>query len=169
MNCVVCNKKLNSRNKIGFCRKHRSRSPQRKAYRQDWVKDHQEQYAESKKQWNRRNLQYFVDYRNKNLSNKIAHSLRVRLRRVVRTGSAVKNLGCSVSEFLVHLEAKFTEGMSWNNYGKWHIDHIRPLSSFDLTDPLQLAAACNYKNLQPLWAFDNISKNGKLEYTPKSA
>lgn len=169
MNCTVCDKKLNSHNKIGVCRKHRSKSPQLKAYRDKWIAGHKEQYAESKKQWGRRNLKYYVDYRNNNLSKKIAHALRVRLRRLIKTGSAVRNLGCSVTEFLIHLEAKFTKGMTWQNYGKWHIDHIKPLSRFDLTNPKELATACNYKNLQPLWAFDNISKNAKLEYTPKSA
>lgn len=66
-------------------------------------------------------------------------------------------------EFMAYLEAKFTDGMSWKNYGKWHIDHIKPLASFDLTDPEQVKAACHFTNLQPLWASDNISKGAKTE------
>lgn len=169
MNCTVCNKKLRTHNKIGTCRAHRAQSPIRQAYEKSWQQDNQKQYAAAKKQWGRRNLKYYVDYRNNNLSHKIAHSLRVRLRRVVKTGSAVKNLGCSIPEFLAHLESKFTTGMSWNNYGKWHIDHIKPLSSYDLTNPEQLILACHYSNLQPLWAAENISKNGRTDYYPKSA
>ena len=53
--------------------------------------------------------------------------------------------------------------MNWDNYGtKWHIDHIKPLSNFDLTDKKQLLEAINYKNLQPLWAEQNLSKGNRL-------
>lgn len=48
--------------------------------------------------------------------------------------------------------------MSWENYGQWEVDHIKSLASFDLTDPIQLAEACNFSNLQPLWALDNNRK-----------
>jgi hypothetical protein len=49
--------------------------------------------------------------------------------------------------------------MSWDNYGEWQIDHIKPLSKFDLTDRQQLHEACNFNNLQPLWAEDNLAKS----------
>jgi hypothetical protein len=54
--------------------------------------------------------------------------------------------------------------MSWDNYGKygWHIDHIKPCSSFDLSDRKQLLECFNYRNLQPLWALDNLKKGSKL-------
>lgn len=71
------------------------------------------------------------------------------------------NLGCSIEDLKKHLESKFTEGMSWYNYGKWHIDHIKPLAKFDLTNHEELLEACHYSNLQPLWAFDNLSKGAK--------
>ena len=51
--------------------------------------------------------------------------------------------------------------MTWKNYGKWHIDHIKPFASFDLTEPKQQKLVCNYKNLQPLWAKENLSKGDK--------
>lgn len=169
MNCVICDKKLRKDNTLGYCRQHRSQSPKRKAYESAWQDENWNQYAAAKKQWGRRNLGYFVEYRNNDMSKKIAHNLRVRLRRLVKTGSAVKNLGCSVPEFLAHLESKFTERMTWSNYGQWHIDHIQPLSSFNLESAEQLVVACHYTNLQPLWAEENISKGAKLEYNPKSA
>jgi hypothetical protein len=67
--------------------------------------------------------------------------------------------------FLKYLESKFQSGMTWENYGKngWHIDHIRPLSSFNLIDDKQLKLACHYTNLQPLWAKDNLVKSNKWE------
>ena len=70
-------------------------------------------------------------------------------------------IGCSPSQLKSYLEKQFHDGMSWDNYGKWHVDHIKPLCSFDLTIEENLHTAWNYKNLQPLWASDNCSKGGK--------
>lgn len=75
-----------------------------------------------------------------------------------KAGSAVRDLGCTIPELRVWLEAKFQTGMTWENQGAWHIDHIVPLAKFDLTDREQLLQACNYTNLQPLWATDNLQK-----------
>ena len=71
------------------------------------------------------------------------------------------SLGCSMSELMSHLESKFLPGMSWNNRNQWHVDHIKPLYAFDLTDPEQQAVAFHYSNLQPLWALDNMRKGGR--------
>lgn len=70
----------------------------------------------------------------------------------------------SVEDLVAYLESKFQDGMTWENYGSdWHIDHIRPCASFDLTDPSQLAECFHYTNLQPLWAYDNLSKGARWE------
>lgn len=68
--------------------------------------------------------------------------------------------GCSREQLRAHFEAKFQPGMSWENYGAhgWHIDHVRPCATFDLTDPEQQRACFHYSNLQPLWARDNLAK-----------
>ena len=81
-----------------------------------------------------------------------------------KSGSAVKDLGCTIEELKQYLESKFSPGMTWDNHGLngWHIDHIKPLVSFDLTDRKQLLEACHYTNLQPLWAKDNLSKSDKI-------
>jgi hypothetical protein len=98
---------------------------------------------------------------------RISLSLRARLNTAVRNnykaGSAISDLGCSVEELKVYLESKFQPGMSWDNYGKkgWHIDHIRALANFDLTDREQVKEACHYTNLQPMWALENILKSNK--------
>jgi hypothetical protein len=68
----------------------------------------------------------------------------------------------NIEHIRAHLESKFQPGMTWANYGQWEIDHIKPLSRFDLTDPEQLKQACHYTNLQPLWAADNRKKNNKV-------
>lgn len=107
--------------------------------------------------------------RRRDIQVKLAHNLRVRLRcavgRGTKKGSAVRDLGCSVAECKAYLESKFQSGMTWENYGKdgWHIDHIKPLSAFDLSDREQLIQACHYSNLQPLWAVDNRRKSDKYE------
>ena len=72
-------------------------------------------------------------------------------------------LGCSFLSFTKRLESQFKKGMNWNNYGKWHIDHIRPCASFDLTDPEQQKQCFHYTNLQPLWAEDNLRKSDNWE------
>ena len=95
---------------------------------------------------------------------KLAKVLRTRLymavRNTHRSGIAVRELGCSIQELKSHLEQMFIDGMSWENWGRsgWHIDHIKPITRFDLTDPKQVAKACHFTNLQPLWASDNLRK-----------
>jgi hypothetical protein len=86
------------------------------------------------------------------------------LRNKSKTGSAVRDLGCTIPELEKHLEAQFQPGMTWDNYGNggWVIDHIIPLSVWDLEDREQLLHACNWQNLQPLWEKDNISKGNKI-------
>ena len=70
-------------------------------------------------------------------------------------------LGYSRAEFVEHIERQFLPGMSWDNYGDWHIDHIVPLSSFEInsaSDP-SLVRAWSLTNLRPLWAIDNLRKS----------
>lgn len=103
---------------------------------------------------------------------KLAHSLRSRLytaiKRSYKSGSAVADLGCSIEFLKKHLESQFQPGMSWENYGKngWHIDHKKPLSSFDLESRDEFLIACHYTNLQPLWEIDNLRKYNKLDWKP---
>src|SRR5690606_31271510 len=100
---------------------------------------------------------------------KLAKNLRGRLHSVLKknskVGSAVRDLGCTLAELKLYLESKLQPGMTWENYGKfgWHIDHIKPLASFDLTDSNQLKEAVHYSNLQPLWAVDNLKKGKRYE------
>ena len=54
--------------------------------------------------------------------------------------------------------------MNWDNYGQWHIDHIRPCASFNLLDPIEQKICFHYTNLQPLWAEDNLKKSNKENY-----
>ena len=98
------------------------------------------------------------------LSCVLRNRLNTAIKENYKIGSAVKDLGCSIDELKAYLESKFRTGMTWDNYGHqgWHIDHIKPLASFDLTDRNQLLEACHYTNLQPLWANENLSKGDKI-------
>jgi DNA/RNA endonuclease G (NUC1) len=71
-------------------------------------------------------------------------------------------LGCPIDIFRAHLEKQFKPGMSWSNYGKWHIDHIRPCASFDLSKQEEQKKCFHYTNLQPLWALDNLHKSSRI-------
>ena len=97
---------------------------------------------------------------------KLSRALRNRLYVIKKqkSGSAIKDLGCTIEELKSYLESKFLPGMTWDNWSidGWHIDHIKPLSSFDLTDRQQFLESCHYTNLQPLWAKDNLLKSDTM-------
>lgn len=126
-------------------------------YKKEYAKKNQERIRERKKA-----------KRNADPNTKLRLNLRRRIntaiKRSQRAGSAVRDLGCTIPELKQYLESKFQEGMTWGNwsYRGWHIDHIIPLASFDLSDRDQLLKACHYTNLQPLWAKDNLCKGSKV-------
>lgn len=68
-------------------------------------------------------------------------------------------LGCSYEDFKIHLEQQFTEGMTWESLGKWHLDHIIPISSAKTEE--EVIKLNHYTNFQPLWAIDNLIKGNK--------
>jgi hypothetical protein len=72
-------------------------------------------------------------------------------------------VGCSIEALRTHLENQFTEGMTWDNQGEWHIDHIKPCASFNLDIEEERHACFHYTNLQPLWGEDNLSKSDKYD------
>jgi len=79
-----------------------------------------------------------------------------------KSEKTLKMLGCTVDQLQTFLEAEFTEGMTWDNYGEWHIDHMLPCASFNLEDPEEQKKCFHWTNLQPLWAIDNIRKGAKI-------
>ena len=106
---------------------------------------------------------YAKTYR-KTVQARLRHSLRGRLWGALngkyKAGSAIRDLGCTVEQLKEYIEKQFKPGMTWGNWALdgWHIDHINPLASFDLTDREQFLQACHFTNLQPLWAEENLSK-----------
>ena len=82
---------------------------------------------------------------------------------IAKVNQTFKILGFDKHTLREHLESQFTEGMSWDNMGEWHIDHIRPIASFnyDSTEHPDFKKCWALNNLQPLWAADNIRKGDK--------
>ncbi len=79
-----------------------------------------------------------------------------------KDGRTFELIGCTGAELAAHIERQFRRGMSWDNYGsKWHVDHITPLSYFDMSNPDDQRRAWNWQNLRPLWALQNITEGNK--------
>lgn len=93
----------------------------------------------------------------------------VRLHQALKRSSVVKSkctmdfVGCTMDELRKHLEDQFEPWMSWDNFGEWHIDHIRPCASFDFTDEAQIHECFHYSNLRPLCAQENRKKGAKWD------
>lgn len=86
------------------------------------------------------------------------------LKGLTKSNTSMQYVGCDIETLRKHIELQFTKGMNWENYGKWHLDHIKPLASFNFTGDnkeSQLRDAWHFTNLQPLWAKDNIMKGSK--------
>jgi hypothetical protein len=141
-----------------------------KAYRQA----NKEKISERKKAYRQANREKRNEYDKKRKKTDICYAIKYRLRDRIRTAvkaqftekaSKTKELlGCDYATFKRHFEKQFTAGMTWDLFmeGKIHIDHIVPCANFDLKDEQQQRACFHYKNLQPLWAADNLAKQDKI-------
>jgi hypothetical protein len=121
-----------------------------------------EYYQQNKKEINSKRINIMRN----NIQIRIAVGLRNRLNKSIKSkakvGSAVRDLGCSIEYFIGYIERLFTHGMSWNNWGDWHLDHVFPLSKVDLTDREEFESVAHYTNYQPLWATVNYKKRNKI-------
>jgi hypothetical protein len=107
------------------------------------------------------------------LENAIRVAVSSGIRRGTKSSSTFDILGYTPDELRAHLEAKFTDGMSWENYGRggWHVDHVFPLASFTFDTPEcpDFKKAFALKNLQPLWEPENCSKRARLDHPSQVA
>jgi len=125
----------------------------RQAYRREWMKK-----LSPEKQ-----ISYILRNRIKNLL--VAHpEIKFSEAKKSKYRLAEELVGASISEARKHLEYQFKDGMTWKNHGEWHIDHRRPLASFNLLEKEGQKKAFHYTNLQPLWATENLSKGARVIY-----
>jgi hypothetical protein len=123
-----------------------------------------------RKKYNKENREYFNNWeKNKaetDILFRLSRNMRSRLRSFLKSEKIIKKtktmdiVGCDSHFLKEYLEQKFQQGMSWDNYGVWHIDHIIPLSSANSEE--EIYKLCHYTNLQPLWGIDNIKKSNKI-------
>jgi hypothetical protein len=140
----------------------------------EYVKENKEIVAKRKKIWSEKNKVKIIK---RNVANankrrktdplfKLIENYRHRVWQSYKGLGFIKNettlniLGCSIEEFILYIEKKFIKGMTRENYGKWHIDHIIPLSSAKTEK--EIRKLCHYTNCQPLWAIDNMKKGDRL-------
>ena len=96
-----------------------------------------------------------------NLSGRVCSALKAA--GTIKSENTKELIGCSIEDLKSHLESKFTEGMTWGNYGEWHLDHIKPCVTFNLVEVEEQRKCFHWTNLQPLWALDNLRKSSRWE------
>lgn len=136
----------------------------------EWNRKNRAACRAAKNAWHARNRDHVREYERMRRADpvlRIRKQLGIRMNEVLsykgakKAAKTMQLLGCDVIAFKAHLESLWLSGMTWENYGYrgWHIDHIRPCASFDLTDPEQQRACFHYTNLRPLWANANMAKS----------
>jgi hypothetical protein len=150
----------------------KNREKQRQ-YEKKWRLNNKEKANQKNKKWRLNNKEKINKYLSKYEKKRRKIDPNFKLKKYIRSriwsvlkgkeksNSTIKLLGCSIEECWQHLESKFQPGMTRENQGLWHIDHIIPCASFDLRCPVQQLACFHYTNLQPLWAIDNLKKGAK--------
>jgi len=160
----------------------------KKKLNQNWRKNNSDKAKKSDKNWRKNNIElrkkYMKNYRLENKLHVLEYCNRyeknrkkidpvfrlkilcrkriyhfLKLRKLTKKNETFKIIGCTPAKLKEYIEKKFLSGMDWNNQGKWHIDHIIPLSSAKTEE--EIYKLCHFKNLQPLWAEDNIKKGSK--------
>lgn len=166
-------RKLSQRPDIAERIRQRRQSPEAKAHMKAYAdanRNRRRDYLASRYQENKGEINAATRARYaEDIEFQLMTLLRGRFKKIIRGERSTENcrrlVGCTLDELRVHIESQFLPGMTWGNRGLrgWHIDHIRPCASFDLTDPAQRAQCFHYTNLQPLWAADNLAKSTKWE------
>jgi hypothetical protein len=169
---LLRNKKWQLENREYFLEYHRNYNAKYIAINKKKLnKISRQYYLDNKSKMNRERAEYAKKQYKEDFSYKMKILLRSRIRIALQNNTKNKStldlLGCTIQFFKDHIEKRFQKGMTWDNYGfyGWHIDHIRPCASFDLSDPEEQNKCFHYSNLQPLWAEDNLRKSDKWEKT----
>ena len=155
----------NNKEKIKEKRKeyYNANKEKRKEKRKEYSKEYSKEYYKNNKE---KRKEYLKEYRKNNPLFKLRCNLGNRTYRAFKNKGYSKKsktkemLGVDWETAKAHIQSQFTKGMNWDNQGEWHIDHIIPLSSAKTEQ--ELIKLCHYRNLQPLWAKDNLEKSNKM-------
>jgi hypothetical protein len=163
------NKKYYSENKEKIRQYVIDHREDRQKYNREYEQKHHQARSEYRKKYRLENKNkinnYFRIRRKTDIKFRICDALRSGFYKAIKFSLTKKSdhtmniIGCTINELKIHIESKFQNGMSWDNYGKWHMDHIKPCAAFDLSNPEEQKKCFHYTNLQPLWAKDNMHKS----------
>lgn len=161
----LMNKKYRENNKLKI-----------KLINKEYRKNNKVKIAKKKKIYSQLNKEKIKIYKNKWCANKLKNDIKFRIvtrlrnriycalirqKKIKKIKSFTSLVGINREQLWKHLESTFKPGMTKKNHGLWHIDHIRPCASFDLTSPKQQTKCFHYTNLQALWAKENLTKGAK--------
>ena len=123
-------------------------------------------YLENKEKISKQKSNYKKEKLKTNVKFRLTEILRSRLYLALhgkdKALSTMFLIGCEIDYLMYYIQERFKFGMSWDNYGDWHIDHKLPCASFDLSKKSEQLKCFNFKNLQPLWAIDNLRKGSRI-------
>ena len=144
--------------------KHNKKCAERARMAAPHIKEKQRKAISEWKQKNKIKCKAYMKKHHAKPEYRVQMNLRYRLREFikVKVGSRRELFGCTPAELRLHIESQFKKGMTWDNYGKWQIDHKTPCAAFNLTKIEERNICFNWQNLQPLWAKDNLLKRDKL-------
>lgn len=164
---AVAAKKYYEKNKDSLSEYHKEwrqgKETELKLYTQQWNKDNKEHVNKYKRDYERKRRAEDPKYR-LGVRTRTAVWQLLKERGVKKTNKTFNLLDYSIEELMTHLEALFTTGMTWDNYGEWHVDHKIPMNSFQFesTDDIGFKECWKLNNLQPLWGPENLSKGTKF-------
>jgi hypothetical protein len=147
-------------------------------YHKKWSEKNRERLSEYHKQWRTENVDkwrktkrdYQQHLRDTNPLYRLISYFRTAIYQVLKENNVEKNkhyfdvLKYDPEQLMEHLENQFTENMTWDNYGEWHVDHVKPISSFSITEmgDEEFMECWSLNNLQPMWGEENIRKSNKI-------
>ena len=174
----VPGKKFKGGKKATYKRTYEKYKERKTEYHKEWSKQNRDKLNEYHKEWRGKNIDkhretkrtYQKEKRHTDPIYKLISNFRTAIYIVLKENKLDKYtnyfnmVGYSAEQLKEHLEKQFKDGMNWENYGEWHVDHIKPISSFifETCDDDQFKVCWSLDNLQPMWGIENIKKGNKI-------
>ena len=164
----VADKKWRDSNKEYMSNKSKTWYEKNKEHRKQYLKEYREKNIDKIRQIKR---DYERNRKARDPLYKLISNFRTAIYQVLKENQIQKNghyfeiLKYSPENLIERLESKFKDGMTWDNYGEWHVDHIKPISLFQITEigDDEFMSCWSLNSLQPMWGIENIRKSNKTE------